>query len=389
MSGHIEKRVGKAGVTWRIVASAGSDPATGKRRKVNETVNGSYKDAQRRLRQIMDAVEHGAYVPAKGLALRDFIETRWWPMKASALAGTTRQNYHRAIRLHILPKLGALPVQQVRAEHIAALIGELIKQGKVRQAQIVLQLMGVIMGAALKMGLVMHNPARAVDRPRQRKAEMQVLSLPDIERLFAALEGSWVRPVIGLMLSTGLRRSEACGLQWADVNISRGELTVRRTRHMLIGRVEEVGEPKTPRSMRTLALDHGSVSLLRQHRERSGREGAMLGREITGDDYVFAWADGRPYRPDSIGHAFERAAEAIGSRVTLHGLRHTNASLLLHAGVNLRVISARLGHASPAFSLAIYSHLMADSDRDAAEKLGTVLNGSVAVALPAPDKVTV
>ena len=316
--------------------------------------------------------------------MKAFIETRWWPMKASALSGTTAQNYHKTIKLHVLPNLGGLPVQQVRAEHIAGLVGQLVKQGKVRQAQIVLQLMGVIMGAALKMGLVMSNPARAVERPRQRKAEMQILSLPDIEKLFAALEGSWVKPVIGLMLSTGLRRSEACGLRWADVSLTRREITVRRTRHMLVGRVEDVGEPKTPRSKRTLALDHGSVSLLGQHRERAEREAAMLGREITEDDYVFAWPDGRPYRPDSIGHAFERAAEAIGSAVTLHGLRHTNASLLLDAGVNLRVISARLGHTNAAFTLSVYSHLMADSDRDAAEKLGTVLNGSVAVALPAP-----
>jgi integrase len=262
-------------------------------------------------------------------------------------------------------------------------VGGLVRQGKHRQAQVVLQLLGVILQAALKMRLLTHNPARAIERPRRAREEMRTLTVPEIGRLLDCLDGSWAKPIIGLLLSTGLRRSEALGLKWSDVKLERGELAVRRSYHKLVGNVTALAEPKTTRSRRTLALDKGTLRLLADHRVRMVRDWALLGRHVHDEDFVFARMDGTPWPPMSVSQAFRRAAAREGIKVRLHDLRHTNASLLLHAGVNARVISARLGHASAAFTLNVYSHLMPDSDRDAAEKLGTVLDGAAARSLPA------
>ena len=139
-----------------------------------------------------------------------------------------------------------------------------------------------------------------------------------------------------------------------------------------------------------MALDAHMITMLREHRTECARSAEMFGRTLTGADPAFAPASeygkgekARPWRNDTYSHLWWRTAKRLGIRARLHDLRHTSASLLLAAGVNARVISARLGHSTVAFTLDTYSHLLPDADSEAAEKLAAMLGNGRRPALPA------
>jgi len=149
---------------------------------------------------------------------------------------------------------------------------------------------------------------------------------------------------------TGLRRGELCGLRWADVDLDGGFLTVRRTITTVRHEIVE-GDVKTKRSRRRVDLDPGTVDVLREHRKNQLEARLLIGAGYHDRGLVFANVDGAPWNPDSIGQAFKRLVASSGlPRISLHGLRHTHTSHLLAAGVNVKVVSERLGHASVSFT---------------------------------------
>jgi integrase len=169
-----------------------------------------------------------------------------------------------------------------------------------------------------------------------------------------------------LLATTGLRRGEALGLRWSDVDLRGANVAVRQTIVEVGGRIL-VSTPKTARGRRVVALDAASVAVLKQH-----------GRGLSKDDVlVFGRPDGSPLRPSVVTRRFRGLVADSGlPRIRLHDLRHTHATLALEAGVHPKVVSERLGHATIAFTLDVYSHALHHMQREAAEKLGQFLFGA-------------
>ena len=123
-----------------------------------------------------------------------------------------------------------------------------------------------------------------------------------------------------------------------------------------------------------MALDPGTVALLRAHRKHQAAEQLAYGAGYHDGGYVFGREDGEPLHPDAVSKWFAAAVEAVDvPRITLHGLRHTWASLALQAGVNPKVVSERLGHATVGFTLDVYSHVMPGMQEDAATKVAALV----------------
>jgi integrase len=178
-----------------------------------------------------------------------------------------------------------------------------------------------------------------------------------------------------LAFHTGLRRSEILGLTWADLDTDRGAVSVRQGYHRLDDGSSETLAPKSKRGRRLVPLTGSSFKMLHEHRERAERDAILLGRKLESDDFIFAGFDREPYRPDSLSAAFRRAAiRAELPGVHFQVARHTHASLLLAAGVHPKVVSERLGHASVAFTLDTYSHVMPGLQEAAAEALDQILS---------------
>lgn len=164
-------------------------------------------------------------------------------------------------------------------------------------------------------------------------------------------------PLWVLLATTGLRRGEALGLRWADVDLDAGRLRVVQTVIQTRSTVS-IGEPKTDRGRRSMKLDHGTVDVLRALRHRTNQERLLTGPDFVDQGLVFHQPDGGWLRPDAVSATFLRRAARDGMpRLTLHGLRHTWATLALEQGIHPRVVQERLGHSTIAITLGIYSHV--------------------------------
>jgi integrase len=177
-----------------------------------------------------------------------------------------------------------------------------------------------------------------------------------------------------VLAMTGMRRGEACGLKWEDIDLEKARLSVRRA---LIPNDDGVitSEPKTAKGRRQITLHAATVEAFKAQAQQqlADQDNAEVARSDSG--YVFTRNDGQSLHPQSVSRAFERAiAVAKLPRIRLHDLRHTHASLALAAGINPKVVSERLGHATVSITLDTYSHAIPALQEEAAERIaGLVL----------------
>ena len=172
---------------------------------------------------------------------------------------------------------------------------------------------------------------------------------------------------------TGMRRGEILGLRWGDVELDDQRLAVR---HTLLSVAYELRD-STPKShqARVIDLDPGTVEVLRAHRARQDDEQAAWGPGYHHTDLVFRRVDGSPVHPDSFSQMFLALVRASGlPRIRLHDLRHSHASIALRAGVPVKVISERLGHENPGFTLKQYAHVIPGMQAEAAARIAALVN---------------
>jgi integrase len=190
---------------------------------------------------------------------------------------------------------------------------------------------------------------------------------------------SWQRShrlgaVFEVMALTGLRRGEALGLRWDDVDLSRAMLTVRQ-QLVQVGRQREYGPPKTASGEhRVVELDDVAVGALIGLRLRQDQERLEWGEAYNDLDLVFAREDGSAILPDTVSKTFRRLAVEAGLRpIRLHDLRHGQASLMLAAGVPMPIVSKRLGHSTLTITSDTYLHLLEGVGRDAAQRAANLV----------------
>jgi integrase len=233
---------------------------------------------------------------------------------------------------------------------------------------------------AVRWGRLIRNPAGAADPPRGGQKADSVHSWPaatlrqflDASRLANDRHHAlWV-----LLATTGMRRGEALGLRWNDVDLDAGRIrivqTIIQTRSLV-----SVGEPKTGRGRRPVSLDPATVAVLRAHRHRMLQERLLVGADFDDLGLVFHQPDGGWLRPDAVSEVFLRRVRRYGlPRLTVHGLRHTWATLALEQGIHPRVVQERLGHSTIAITLGIYSHVSPTLHDEAAHLIaGMILDG--------------
>jgi len=176
------------------------------------------------------------------------------------------------------------------------------------------------------------------------------------------------------MLFTGLRRSEASALTWGNLDLDLCMLRVTRTLHRLVGGEYVIRPPKTRKSRRQVDLSPSSALLLREYRSEVNTQRLLLGKPLSDEDFVFAHPDGTPLDPSTVTHLFGKVVRKAGlGHLRLHDLRHSYASIMLAAGVNLKAISQSMGHANIGITLDIYGHLLPGMGKAAAESFDKLL----------------
>jgi len=367
------------GHRFYAVIYEGIDPITGRERRRWHPAGTDRTAAERMASRLAAGV--GARNRDPGLSLARYLLEQWLPAKRVSLRPSTWDGYRRIIELHVVPSIGHVPLRRLRIDHLESLYSDLLTTGRADRVggldpKSVLEVHVIVRRAladAARKGLIVRNVADSAEAPRRRRPK-RVVRAWTAAQLLAFLEAA--RPhrlftAFWLAATTGMRRSELLALRWEDLDADAGTISVHRA---LVSVAYELHEThgKTSTARRCIDLDPTTVGRLVHWHDRLESE---LNRSVRLDDYLFPTVEGRPTHPDLFSQAFNRLIARIDlPRLRLHDLRHTHATLLLKAGVPIKVVSERLGHATPGFTMATYQHVLPGMQAQAARTFEALLS---------------
>lgn len=362
--------------------------ADGVRRRESHTVRGSLEQAKEKRAQLLSDKSKGEYVGRSDQELGDYLES-WLAWKRSRVSERTWERYASLLRGSVIPALGRLQLQNLTPQHLdefyaACLRDEPGQRKKSKLSPTTVHHRHVALKMALRRavetGILVRNPADFTSPPRPDRPQMRVLNETEVAMLLKALEGTPAELVGFLALMTGARLGELLALRWCDLDLDAQVMYVRQTLVEHMGGAQAVAwysfkEPKSGKG-RPVDLDAGTVEKLRTHRKAQSETRFRLGIAWTDLDLVITNAVGEPVRPSTASAQFRAVAQSLGfDRLRFHDTRHTHATILLKTGVPPHVVSKRLGHASVAFTLQVYSWVLPGQQREAAEGFAAAVSG--------------
>ena len=376
MSGSLRQKT--KGV-WEVRFDGGRDPLTGRRRQISRSVRGSKRDAQQVMNALVAEADAGGFIGTSTTFEQLCIQ--WLALAENDLSPTTLRRYKNLLSKRILPALGSRRVNSIRTVDLDRLYLGLsndvgLAPATVRQAHAVIRR---AFRQAVRWGWIATNPATNATPPRLVRAD---LSPPNVDQVGKLLQqASTDAPDLGRFLhvaaSTGARRGEICALRWRNLDAKLNTLTIERSIIEIPGGIAE--KDTKNHANRRMALDPGTLSVLEEQRRDALKRAAQSGAKLTDESFIFSRApDGLiPWIPGNVTRRFQSLRRALGyDSMRLHDLRHFTATRLMAAGVPVRTVSGRLGHANPSTTLSVYSHFVAASDQVAASVMGDLLSPS-------------
>jgi integrase len=383
--GHIRQR-GKE--SWQIKFDAGRDPVSGKRHTQFLTFRGTRKEAQFKLAELIASVGKGSYVNRSSLTVLEHVRSRieqWETL--GKIAPKTSERYRELLENQIAPHIGKASLQKLKPADIERWHATLKARGRkdggglgartIRHAH---RLLSKALKEAMRHDLVLRNAAAAEPPPQVNAEGVVVLDGEQIRLLVERLRGRAMYPRVITALFTGVRRGELLALRWRDLDLDTKEpsLRVREAIEQTKAGVR-FKTPKTENGVRDISLPDIVADALREHRRQQLEQRLALGLgKLLDDALLFPKLDGSPQSPRTFSNEWANVAASIGlPQITFHALRHTHASHLIDAGIDVVKISRRLGHASVDITLRVYAHLFRKRD----DKSSAAINAAVASLL--------
>jgi len=392
MEGHIEKRGEQV---YRLRLHLGYDEV-GNRIRRSVTVHGTRKEAQAKLRQLLQEAEQRRSAPTTSMTVAQFLDY-WLANYAGRLAQRTCKNYTEYVEYYIKPHLGGLALSALTRQHIQDLYSKLEKTGRLKaKAEDSLRRPAVpsmwgeglspttianthrVLRGALKRAVVWEfldrNPADGVKPPQPVEREHRILSVEELALVLEAARTTQLYLPVMLGWSVGLRRGEICGLRWQDIDLVNYTAAIRHTL-VRVGPGNLIFKPpKSKSGKRSVRLAPLLVDALQAERERLAERRGILGSSYNPHNLVVSRADGSPVDPATIYSQFQNLLDRLKlPRMAIHDLRHSHATTLLKQGINVKVIAERLGHADPAITLRVYSHVLESMQAEAADCTNSLL----------------
>jgi integrase len=371
MTGHVRRRGERS---WEIKFDVRADPLTGKRRIRYVAFKGTKRAAEIELARLVSLNAAGEGVDSSKSTVAEFTD-QWERDWATANVGPkTLERYRQLLRLYVKPHIGSVRIQKLRAVHLNELYSALLRSGGQDGAALSARSVGHVhrvlhraLGHAATWGVVSQNVASLVAPPPVPDEEIKIITEDQIGVILRHLEGRTLRPIVSFLLGTGARRGEVLAVRWGDVNFQRNVVKIERSLEQTKGSLR-VKSPKTKNGRRSVTISPWLAAELRSHRARQDERRLALGMGRAPDEStVFAKWNGEFRSPSRLSQDFAAAMDVLKVDCTLHGLRHTHVSQLIAAGLDVLTISRRIGHASPAITLNVYSHMFANTDSRAAE----------------------
>ena len=333
------------------------------------------REVQEKLARALRDLQQGVPVAADARQTVEQYLRRWL---AETVRPTVRPRtcttYEMWARVHLIPELGHIPLAQLSPQQVQAMLNGKVRSGLApRSVHHLRAVLRAALNHAMRWGLVQRNVGTLVDLPRVPRYEVQVMTPEQARGFLDAVRGDRLEALYTIALALGLRQGEALGLQWDDIDLHAGMLTVRHSLQRIGGHLQLV-EPKTDRSRRTIPMPTAIVTAVRAHRTRQLEERLWAGSRWHESSYVFTTRIGTPLDGSNVTHRLQATLAAAGlPRQRFHDLRHACASLLMALGVPARVVMETLGHSQISLTMNTYSHVIPSLQRDAADRMQELL----------------
>ncbi|MFQ4148269.1 tyrosine-type recombinase/integrase [Arthrobacter sp. LAPM80] len=380
------------------------------KRRVQITKGGFHtkREAEQAASKITVQLAEGTWTDDKAVTVGGWLDSWLARKEANGLRPATVKVYRQHIDDYLKPSIGHLRLRDLRPGHVADMLtklqGEAGKSGKPLSANTVTRVHACLRSAlstAVKMRLVTFNAARDVELPRVPHPRVRPWQPEELGLFLDCVQSDRLGALYETVAASGMRRGEVCGLRWDNLDASAGVIVVRQQLTErggdavpceycgLIHLGLRFAAPKTDSGeYRKIELDQVTAGVLLHHQVQQGIEKAMWGGAYSDHGLVFCRENGEPLSPGWVTDHFQRLTDKVRfpddsqladadrkrlRRVRLHDLRHGQASLMLAAGVDMNIISKRLGHARSSFTADTYAHMLEGVGRDAAEKAAALV----------------
>lgn len=371
----IEKRKDKDGAPVYLVRVGQTDPVTGQwtRQRI-----GSYRtkrEAEKAERDAWTRRDRGTLLEPAKTTLSELLDV-WLPVVVQGLRANSAVDYRGTVNTHIRPALGSVAVSKLTAARLQAQYNAWQSAGLSPSViSKIHQRLNQCLDYAVKMRLADRNVAKDVKPPRMERPAVDHWSVAEARAFLATAQDDPLWPLWPLLLAEGMRRGEALGLRWRDVDLGQGVAHIHQT--VIVdkeqGGAAKIAGTKTRAGTRSVCLSPSTVAALKAHKSRWAAR-ALAAEAWTDLDLIICTAAGKPVNPANVKRNLARIVQHAGVRtIRTHDLRHTSATLLLAAGEPLKTISDRLGHTSIRVTADMYAHTTAEMQEQAAQTMARLL----------------
>ena len=319
----------------------------------------------------------GVGKPAPNLTFGEWLDFWYQNYSKPRLRPKTQLDYENCIYQHIIPALGKIPLTELTANDLQQFYGQMKKSGRLNRTDIYGEGLSdrmvrachtrcrTALDRAVQDGLIRVNPTADCKLPNQTANDLTVLTREELQRFLIQAKEEGYYELFLLELATGLRRGEVLALQWDDLNFRSGELRVERQVYRADGKLV-VSAPKTKASLRTIVLPPALVGVLKEHRQRVSSRWMFPSPK----------KEDSPLDPATVRKRLQTILEHAGcKKVRFHDLRHLFVTTALENGMDVKTLSAIVGHVSAKTTLNVYTHVTDAMQRTAAAKIDRGIGG--------------
>jgi integrase len=376
MRGHIETRGEGKNRSYRVKVYLGRDANSGKQKFLTHTIHTTKKDAEKWLNAKLREIELGEFVPPTTTTFGELLDL-WLAGKRGAISDRTYTDYKYAIDTYIRPRLGSTKASALTSKQLK-LYYEYLRDERqlgnrtVRHLHILIK---AALGEAVRHRQLARNPADAIKTPRKmRQITIRFFKPNEAREFWKACKNDKHGIIFAFALETGMRPEEYLALQWTDLDLAKNEIAITRTLYWpRTGGYQFIDRTKSKNSQRIISISAELMKQLRDHRATQLIYKSAMNAKGNWKEHnlIFAADTGAPFFTHNLARYFKRLLTNAGldPAMRLYDLRHSCATLLLTNGVNPKIVSERLGHASVAFTLDTYCHVLPNDQQMATEAM--------------------
>ncbi|WP_317334442.1 site-specific integrase [Streptococcus orisratti] len=358
-------------IVYRANVYLGTDQVTGKKAKTSVTGR-TRKEVKQKAKHAQDEFVSNGYTVTKVVPIKNYqelaelwLESYQLTVKPQTFIATKRMLYN-----HLIPVFGALKLNKLSVSYIQGFINDL--SAELVHYSVVHSINRRVLQYGVSLQLLPFNPARDVMLPKVPKKENKAIKFiapEDLKALMTYMEKLANKKfsyffdyvLYSVLLATGCRFGEVVALEWSDIDLENGTISITKNYSRLL---KLIGTPKSKAGVRVISIDKKTINLLRLYKNRQRQLFIETGAHVSA--VVFATPTKEYQNMATRQDSLDRRCAEIGiPRFTFHAFRHTHASLLLNAGISYKELQYRLGHATLAMTMDIYSHLSMDKEKEA------------------------